>query len=273
MPHIFVPSSPGEPTEPTAAAAPNVSRATADADALVRGPEGPAINETHQRILEAAVRLFAVRGFHGTGIRELATSAQLSTASLYHYMGTKERLLFQIMHDALQRLVLAASIIEQQSDDVRVRLDRLVRMHVVTHALSRDASNVVDNQVGALDPVDRLVIVQQRDAYEKYWADAIADGVAAGYFSVPDQSSARMAILEMCSGVARWFSEGGKYSVDQVADIHVDLAASLLAGGGTSFDREQSEPHLDIHELVEQIWAIHVPGKRNADRVKRDNVV
>lgn len=267
------PVVPSDPAEPAEAAEPATQPASGASDPFVRGPDGPAINETHQRILEAAVRLFAARGFHGTGIRDLAASAQLSTASLYHYMGTKERLLFQIMHDALQRLVLAASIIEKQSDDVRVRLDRLVRMHVVTHALSRDASNVVDNQVGALDPVDRLIIVEQRDAYEKYWADAIADGVAAGYFSVPDQSSARMAILEMCSGVARWFSEGGKYSVDQIADIHVDLAASLLAGGGTRFDREQSEPHLDIHELVENIWAIQVPGKRNSDRVKRENVV
>ncbi|MDJ0337284.1 TetR/AcrR family transcriptional regulator [Cryobacterium sp. PH31-O1] len=228
------------------------------------GVPSPAINETHQRILESAVRLFADRGFHGTGIRDLAASAQLSTASLYHYMGTKERLLFQIMHDALQRLVLAASIIEAQSEDVRVRLDRLVRMHVVTHALSRDASNVVDNQVGALDPVDRLVIVEQRDAYERFWAHAIRDGVDAGFFHVPDQSSARMAILEMCSGVARWYSAGGKYSVDEIADIHVDLAASLLHGGGTRFDREQVEPNLDIHELVESIWAIRLPERASA---------
>ncbi|MDJ0378469.1 TetR/AcrR family transcriptional regulator [Cryobacterium sp. PH31-L1] len=232
------------------------------------GVPSPAINETHQRILESAVRLFADRGFYGTGIRELAASAGLSTASLYHYMGTKERLLFQIMHDALQRLVLAASIIEAQSDDVRVRLDRLVRMHVVTHALSRDASNVVDNQVGALDPVDRLVIVEQRDAYERFWAHAIRDGVDAGYFHVPDQSSARMAILEMSSGVARWYSAGGKYSVDEIADIHVDLAASLLHGGGTRFDRPQTEPHLDIHELVESIWAIRLPERASSPGTK-----
>lgn len=273
MSRPVVPSDAAEPADPTNQLASGPAEPVSADSGVVRGPDGPAINETHQRILQAAVRLFAARGFHGTGIRDLAASAQLSTASLYHYMGTKERLLFQIMHDALQRLVLAASIIEQQTADVRLRLDRLTRMHVVTHALSRDASNVVDNQVGALDPADRLVIVEQRDAYEKYWADAIADGVAAGYFTVPDQSSARMAILAMCSGVARWYSEGGTYSVDQIADIHVDLAASLLAGGGPGFDRAQTEPHLDIHELVENIWAIQVPGKRNADRVKRDTVV
>lgn len=231
--------------------------------AHVRSPAGPAINDTHQRILESAVQLFAVRGFHGTGIRDLAAGANLSTASLYHYMGTKERLLFQIMHDALQRLVLAASIIEEQSDDLRVRLAGLVRMHVITHALQRHASNVVDNQVGALDPADRTVIIAQRDDYEQYWTDAIAQGVEAGFFSVPDQSAARIALLDMCSGAARLYSPDGKYSPDQIAEIHVDLAASLLRGCGDRPEWAEKEMHLDIHALVEDIWAIQVPGGRN----------
>jgi AcrR family transcriptional regulator len=235
-----------------------------DRTSIVRSPDGPAINETHQRILESAVRLFAARGFHGTGIRDLAAGAQLSTASLYHYMGTKERLLFQIMHDALQRLVLAASIIEEQTDDVRVRLAGLVRMHVITHALQRDASNVVDNQVGALGPAERTVIIAQRDAYEQYWARAIAQGVDAGHFSVPDQRAARIALLEMCSGVARWFSVDGKYSADQIADIHVDLAAGLLNVCTHRPEWAEPERHLDIHSLVQDIWAIRVPdGKGN----------
>ena len=41
----------------------------------------------------AALTLFAERGYHGTGIRQLADAAGLSSASLYHYMGTKEELL------------------------------------------------------------------------------------------------------------------------------------------------------------------------------------
>lgn len=178
-------------------------------------------------------------------------------------MGTKERLLFQIMHDAMQRLVLAASIIEEQSDDPRVQLAGLVRMHVITHALQRDASNVVDNQGGALDPADRIVIIAQREEYRKFWADAIAKGVEAGFFSVPDQRAARIALLDMCSGVARWYSADSKHSPDQIADIHVDLAASLLRGYGDRPEWDENGRHLDVHTLVEDIWAIEVPGRRN----------
>ena len=47
---------------------------------------------TQQRVRRAAVKLFAGKGFHGTGIRDLAQEAKISSASLYHYIGTKEDL-------------------------------------------------------------------------------------------------------------------------------------------------------------------------------------
>lgn len=218
--------------------------------------DGPATNSTHQRLLASAVRLFAARGFHGTGIRDLAAAAGLSTASLYHYMGTKERLLFQIMQDALHRLNTAAETIEQRTAAPAVRLAALVRMHVVTHALHRDASIVVDNELGALEDEQREAIVAQRDTYERFWADAIAAGVAAGQFAVPDQRIARIALLEICSGVATWYSRGGDESLERIAEIHVDLASGLL-----SVPREPAEwvdpaRHMDVYALVDQIWAL-----------------
>jgi len=39
---------------------------------------------TRQRVRDAAVELFAERGYHGVGIRELAERAGLTSATLYH---------------------------------------------------------------------------------------------------------------------------------------------------------------------------------------------
>ncbi|HEY2053361.1 MAG TPA: TetR/AcrR family transcriptional regulator [Solirubrobacterales bacterium] len=44
-------------------------------------------------ILDAAVRLFAVRGFRGTGITGLAREVGISHVGLLHHFGTKENLL------------------------------------------------------------------------------------------------------------------------------------------------------------------------------------
>lgn len=214
----------------------------------------PAINSTHERILQCALELFAERGFHGTGIRDIAARAGISTANLYHY-GSKEKLLAQIMTSALTRLLSAADIIRERVEDPDQRLDALVRMHVITHALSPEASSVVDDQVGALDDSSRAEVVSLRDRYESFYADVVTQGVAGGAYTVPDASAARLGILEMCSGVARWFSPTGRFSALQVADIHVDLVRSLLQAEPSS--TPGTPPWLI--DTINDIWTLTLP--------------
>ncbi len=45
------------------------------------------------RVQRAAVTLFATKGFAATGIRELGAEAGINSATLYHYVGSKESLL------------------------------------------------------------------------------------------------------------------------------------------------------------------------------------
>jgi AcrR family transcriptional regulator len=213
-----------------------------------------AVNSTHERILQCALELFAAKGFHGTGIRDIAARAGISTANLYHY-GSKEQLLAQIMTSALGRLLQAADLIRETVVDPDDRLDALVRMHVITHALSPAASSVVDDQVSALDDVSRAEVVSLRDRYESFYAEVVTQGVAAGEYSVPDASAARLGILEMCSGVARWFSPTGRFSALQVADIHVSLVRSLLQAGPSS---SPGTPEWLI-DAINEIWTLSLP--------------
>jgi len=208
------------------------------------------INATHGRIMAAALELFATRGFHGTGIRDIAGKAGVSTANLYHYTGSKENLLFQLMQNALAKLLAAAKAITEQYPDPRAALEQLVRMHVITHALSPMASAVVDDQFGVLEGETRNSIIEQRDRYEKFYGSVIKNGVSQKLFSVPDESAARLGLLEMLSGVARWYSPAGKFGPVEVAEIHVLLSLSLL-GADNKNPVTSNQPVL---ELVERIW-------------------
>jgi len=48
--------------------------------------------ETQQRILQAAMRLFAVRGYHGTSITQVAARAGVSRAAVFWHFGDKASL-------------------------------------------------------------------------------------------------------------------------------------------------------------------------------------
>ena len=56
-----------------------------------------------QRIIAAAVRLFAKKGFSATGVRELATAAQVKPSMIGYYFGSKQGLLEHLLDDFFSR--------------------------------------------------------------------------------------------------------------------------------------------------------------------------
>jgi AcrR family transcriptional regulator len=183
---------------------------------------------SRERVRRAALKLFASRGFHGTGIRDLAQEAKLSPASLYHYMGTKEALLADLMRESLEALLASAHETVTGVTDPRERLRRLVALHVRTHATQPDETRVVDNEVRSLSPEPQRAVIRLRDSYEGLWADAIDEGVRAGIFHTDEPSVSRLALLEMCNGVARWYSPQGAVSLEQLSDHYARLALGAL---------------------------------------------
>ena len=53
--------------------------------------------DTRRRLLEAAIVLFAEKGFDATGIREIATRAQANSAMVQYHFGGKEGLYLEVM--------------------------------------------------------------------------------------------------------------------------------------------------------------------------------
>jgi AcrR family transcriptional regulator len=70
-----------------------------------RKPRGrPLTDDKRRRILDAALKLFAVRGYHGTAIPDVATAAKVSIGTLYHYFEHKQQLVNEVYRDAKVRI-------------------------------------------------------------------------------------------------------------------------------------------------------------------------
>jgi AcrR family transcriptional regulator len=213
---------------------------------------GPDTTEAH--IVRAAVHLFATRGFHATGIRQLADEVGVNSSTLYHYMGTKEDLLFRIIQSSSARLIEAAERAAQMASGEAL-LCALVYIHVWSHASFREETAVVDNELRSLDTERRAEAVRLRDQYEQFWKETIAAGCESGVFSVRDQAMARLAILQMCSGVAGWYSPSGKASLEDLTTIHAHMALRLLGSQRTFGDVVQMLRGIEIQPVVETVWA------------------
>lgn len=53
--------------------------------------------ETQERILDAAERLFAERGFHGTTLRAVASAARVNLAAAHYHFGSKQELFHAVV--------------------------------------------------------------------------------------------------------------------------------------------------------------------------------
>lgn len=188
---------------------------------------------SYARLRSSALELFASRGFQATGIRELAAASGLSLATLYHYMDSKEDLLVRLMRESLERLIAEA---RTALADVRSPVEGLAALtltHVLAHGLRRTQTVVVDTELRSLGEENRKAIVTLRDEYEDLWREQLAHGEESDTMTVPDARVTRLALLEMCTGIAYWYSEGGELGLDQVAALHADLVlAQVQARGG-----------------------------------------
>jgi AcrR family transcriptional regulator len=64
----------------------------------------PIVDDKHRRILDAALRVFAERGYHGTSVPEVAEAAGIGVGTLYRYFETKDDLVNEVFRDAKIRL-------------------------------------------------------------------------------------------------------------------------------------------------------------------------
>jgi AcrR family transcriptional regulator len=187
--------------------------------------------DTGDRIRDAAVRLFAARGYAATGIRDVAEEAGITTAALYHHMGSKQDLLVTIMRDAMHELIASARAALAEAESPADQLQALARAHVIYNGQNLLAANVSDSEIRSLDAPNRGRIIKLRDTYEELWAGVIAQGVADGAFQIDDQKLFRLSVIQMCNGISYWYSPAGSVPLPAIADR---IAAFALAMAGAA---------------------------------------
>lgn len=77
--------------------------------------------DTRQRILGAAARLFAERGYAGTSVRDIAAELGIANPSLYYHFTSKEAILVELLREPLERVHVAVQEAEQLTGDERTR--------------------------------------------------------------------------------------------------------------------------------------------------------
>jgi AcrR family transcriptional regulator len=193
----------------------------------------PTDEPTAARLLAAAVEVMALRGYHGTSVRDIANTAGTSPGILYHHFGTKEGLLALMLDRGMDLLVTATEeALDLAGVDPRDRLRAIVGAHVRIHIESQREGLIGHSELRALDTASLRVVIAKRDVQQRIFDRVVRDGVRRGAFTTTVPEEAARFVTTACTAVAGWYRDGGPRTAADVIARYQDVALDAVGSRG-----------------------------------------
>jgi AcrR family transcriptional regulator len=194
--------------------------------------ESRATRRRQAEVLGAAAQLFATRGYSGTTVQDVADVLGILKGSLYHYIETKEDLLYRILdeaHDELDAILAVARAREGLAP--LDRLEAYVRDQVAYHTTHLPEVTIYYHDLDRLSPARRAQILERRRLHAEYVQGLIAEAQADGL--IPGDRDAGVlanCVFATIIWVYRWYRPGGSVDQEQIADVCARFAVSGVCG-------------------------------------------
>jgi TetR/AcrR family fatty acid metabolism transcriptional regulator len=99
--------------------------------------------DKRERILDAAVHVFAHKGFWSSKISEIAREAGVADGTIYLYFKSKDDLLISLFEDRMERVNETLAAAMASSDNAADKLRRFVETHLELVSANRDQAEVL----------------------------------------------------------------------------------------------------------------------------------
>lgn len=190
--------------------------------------------DKRERILRAAVKVFARKGFYASRVNEIAKAAGVADGTIYLYFKSKDELLTSLFEDRVVKLLalLREEIARQATAPDRVR--RMVEFQLGLLEGQRDLAEVITVNLRQSSRLLKQYATTRFTEYLDLMASVVAEGQRAGEIreDVAPRIMAR-AIFGALDGIAMTWALGNaepgglKRAASQLADV---LIAGLVVG-------------------------------------------
>jgi TetR/AcrR family transcriptional regulator, cholesterol catabolism regulator len=185
-----------------------------------------------REICRLAARVFYQKGYDGASMQDIAQAVGLTKAGLYHHVGSKDRLLFEIMNYGMN--VLDEVVVQrvQSVVDPRQKLREAIIGHIDLIVRARDLElTVILHENRSLKGSLRKKINARKRQYIHFLEEMI-EQVQARTAAPPLVSPrlAAFALLGMINWLYQWYQPEGPVKQHELAQAYVDFFFRGLLG-------------------------------------------
>jgi AcrR family transcriptional regulator len=185
--------------------------------------------DTAQRLLLAALGLFASRGYHATSTRQIASAAGFSPAAMYVYFRSKAELLFEISRVGHESALRGIDSAVEEFQSARDRMRALVQEFTSWHARHNTLARVAQYELQHLEARHYEEIAALRRRIAAIVRRELLYGSESGEFDIVDIAKTTLAVLSLQIDVARWYSASGPWSPEELGRAYADLVLRMLS--------------------------------------------
>ena len=183
-------------------------------------------------VVEAAAKVFQQKGFAAASLEDIAAEVGMRKGSLYHYINSKEDLLFAVVSEPATRILDSL----QKTASLDLPPTEKLRQAAITHAAVLDETfvyaTVYLREIAGSQHFAEWA-AKDRD-YRRLLTSIVEDGVARGDFSpVIHPGTATLAFIGALNWMTHWYRPGGPLPAAVIADqICTTFLNGLIVRGG-----------------------------------------
>ena len=180
-----------------------------------------------QRIVAAAVALFAEQGYDATSVNQVVARAGVAKGALYHHFESKDDLLYEVYRELVDRQLAGLRAILAEGGPPTATLPALIDDLVSTTAASAAEAKVFARESHRLGDANQARVRAARRAIHDAVIELVRAGQASGDFApVASPEMVSFTLFGVINGLPVWYRPDGP---KQPAEIAAELAALILA--------------------------------------------
>ena len=171
-------------------------------------------------LVRIAAELFRKRGYAETSVQNIATELGIRKASVYHYIDSKDDLLYRICCEVHEDGKQVLDDIEAMDATALERLDAYIHRHVHYIIANIDRISVYYSLFERLSPDRRTELAAFRRQHVRRLSQLVEAARQEGAVRADaDPRLAASCVLGTMNWVYTWYREGGRVQVDELADF------------------------------------------------------